>query len=92
MNGTQVASTFAPIITFFAGLLAGKGVFGLDAATWAQALGAIAGFAGTVWAIFKSTKTQQISAVAQMPEVQSIKLEPEAPQATLAATPTNVTK
>lgn len=92
MNSTQIQTTAAPIIAFLAGLLAGRGVFGLDAATWATMIGAVIAFGATIWGAITTRKNAQISAVAAMPEVQSIKLEPSAPAAVLEATPSNVTK
>jgi hypothetical protein len=58
MNSTQVqAGTFAPLIAFVAGLLAGKGVFGLDAATWATVIGAAVAFGATIWGVVATRKT-----------------------------------
>lgn len=92
MNSTSATGTFAPIVAFLAGLLAGKGVFGLDAATWTTIIGAVIAFGATIWGVVATRKTAQISSVAAMPEVQSIKLEPSAPSSITAATPNNVTK
>lgn len=92
MNGTTVTSTFGPLIGFLAGLLAGKGVFGLDATTWATVIGAILAAGASVWGAIATRKTAQISSVAAMPEVQSIKLEPSAPSSIALATPSNVSK
>lgn len=92
MNNTSVTTTFGPIIAFFAGLLAGKGVFGLDAATWTTAIGAAIAFGTTIWGVVTGLKKNQIASVAAMTEVQSVKLEPSAPSDLVAATPNNVTK
>lgn len=92
MNSTNIQTTIAPLVTFLAGILAGKGVFGLDAATWATIVGAILGLGATIWAAVTTRNTAIISQAAALPEVQSIKLEPNAPAATLQATPNNVTK
>lgn len=92
MNSTQIQTTAAPLVAFLAGLLAGKGVFGLDAATWATAIGAVLAFGATIWGIFTGKNNNIIAQAAALPEVQSIKLEPSAPAATVAATPSNVTK
>lgn len=64
MNTTQIQSTLAPLITFFAGLAAGKGLFGLDAATWTTIIGAVAGFVGTIWAAI-ATRSSSIAATTQ---------------------------
>lgn len=92
MNGTQIQTTLAPLIAFFAGLLAGKGVFGLDAATWAQVIGGAAGFAATIWGIIATRKTAMVSTVAAMPEVTKVELDKTAPGTTALdnATPANV--
>ncbi len=92
MNGTQATSTFGPLVAFFAGLLAGKGVFGLDAGTWTTILGALIAAGASIWGVITTSKSNQIASVAGMPEVQSIKLEPSAPSALAQATPANVTK
>lgn len=92
MNGTQATSTFGPLIAFFAGLLAGKGVFGLDATSWTTIIGAVIAGGTAIWGVVSTRKTAQIATVAAMPEVQSIKLEPSAPASITAATPANVSK
>jgi hypothetical protein len=92
MNTTAATSTFGPLIAFFAGLLAGKGVFGLDAATWTTVIGSVVAAGLSVWGAISTRKTAQISAVAAMPEVQSVKLEPSAPSSITTATPSNVSK
>lgn len=69
MNSTQIQSTLAPLITFFAGLAAGKGLFGLDAATWTTIIGSIAGLGATIWAAV-ATRSSSIAATTQnMPGV-----------------------
>lgn len=63
MNTTQVQSTLAPLLTFLAGLAAGKGLFGWDAQTWYTILGGIAGLGATIWAAV-ATKTSAIVSTA----------------------------
>lgn len=63
MNSTQIQSTLAPLISFLAGLAAGKGLFGLDSATWATLLGAIAAFGATIWGAL-ATRTSAVVAQA----------------------------
>ncbi len=92
MNSQSATSTFGPLVAFFAGLLAGKGVFGLDAQTWTTVIGSVVAFGATIWGVVSSRKSAQIASVAVMPEVQSIKLEQDAPSAIVQATPANVTK
>lgn len=92
MNSTQIQATLAPLITFLAGLAAGKGLFGWDAQTWYTILGGIAGLAAAIWAAFTTRGTAIISQAAASPEVQSIKLTPMASSATVEATPANVNK
>lgn len=92
MNSTQIQNTLAPLISFLAGLAAGKGLFGLDSATWTTVIGAIAAFGATIWAAISTRNTAIISQAAASPEVQSIKLTPTASAATVDATPNNVTK
>lgn len=92
MNSTQIQTTLAPLISFLAGLAAGKGLFGLDAASWATLIGGVIGLGATIWGLIATRKTAQIASVAAMPEVQSVKLEPSAPSSLVQATPGNVTK
>jgi uncharacterized membrane protein len=92
MNPTQIQTTLAPLVAFFAGLLAGKGVFGLDATTWTTVIGAIVAGGAAIWGAIVTRGSSLISAAANQPEVQSIKLEPSASSATVDATPRNVTK
>ncbi len=92
MNTTSATATFGPLVGFFAGILAGKGVFGLDATAWTTVIGSIAGVIATLWGVISSRKSAQVSAVAAMPEVQSIKLEPSATADLVQATPANVSK
>lgn len=92
MNSTQIQTTLAPLITFLAGLAAGKGLFGLDAATWTTILGGIAGLGATLWAAFATRKTAIINEAAAQPEVKQVVLEPTASSALVQATASNVTK
>ena len=93
MNPTQITTTLAPIITFAAGLLAGKGVFGLSAETWATIIGGIMGVGATIWAaIATRNKSLILSTSANLPEVDKIKLDSSASSDLTAATPANVTK
>lgn len=92
MNPTQITTTLAPIITFAAGLLAGKGVFGLSAETWATIIGGIMGLGATIWAAIATRNKNLITTTANLPEVEKIKLEASAPSDLTAATPANVTK
>lgn len=64
MNQTQLQSTAAPIVAFLAGLLAGKGVFGLDAATWATVIGAVFASGATVWGAIVTRKSSMANTVA----------------------------
>lgn len=92
MNPTQITTTAAPLIAFLAGLAAGKGLFGLDIATWTTLIGGLVGFGATVWAAISTRKSAIISQAASLPEVQSVKLEPTAAGTAMAdSTPANVT-
>lgn len=91
MNSTQIQTTLAPLVTLLGGLLALKVPY-FDAGTWGQILGGLVGFGGLLWAAITTRNTAVISQAASLPEVQSIKLEPTAPKATVDATPSNVTK
>jgi O-antigen/teichoic acid export membrane protein len=91
MNNTQWQTTLAPVISFFAGLLAAK-IPWLDAGTWGQVLGGIVGLAATLWAGIATKQSSLISTVSNMDDVSSIKLAPSAPQALVSTTPANVTK
>lgn len=92
MNSTQIQTTLAPILTFLAGLAAGRGLFGWDAATWYTILGSIVGLGATIWGAIVTRQTAQIASVAAMPEVKQVVLEQNAPASLVQATPSNVTK
>lgn len=91
MNSTQIQNTVTPIVSFVAGLLAAKFAW-FDAATWSAILMGVVGLAATVWGAISTRNNAVISQAAALPEVQSVKLEPNAPASTVAATPSNVTK
>lgn len=57
MNATQIQTTLAPLISFLAGLAAGKGLFGLDAGTWTTIIGSVAAFGATIWGALAATKS-----------------------------------
>jgi hypothetical protein len=57
MNKTQIQTTLAPLIAAVAGFLAGKGVFGLDATTWATVLGSLATVGAIAWGAVATRKT-----------------------------------
>lgn len=94
MNSTQIQTTLAPLITFLAGLAAGKGLFGLDSATWATIIGGVVGLAATIWAAVVTKKTNLVSSVANLPEVNNVQLSSTVPSndALVTSTPSNVTK
>ena len=91
MNSTQIQTTLTPIVGFIAGILAAKFAW-FDSATWTAILMGIVGLGATIWGAFATRNNAVISQAAALPEVQSIKLEPSATSATVAATPSNVTK
>lgn len=91
MNGTQVQTTIAPLVSFLAGLLAAK-VPWLDVGAWTSIIGGILGVGATLWGAFAAKKTSLISTVAAQPDVQSIKLSSSASADLVQATPSNVTK
>jgi hypothetical protein len=92
VNTTQIQTTLAPLIAFLAGIAAGKGLFGWDAATWATVIGGVVGFAATIWGAVSASKANIISTAANQPEVQSIKLTSSASSDLVSATPNNVNK
>jgi len=92
MNTVQTQTTIAPLIAFVAGLLAGKGVFGLDAATWATILGGAVAFGVTIWTAFTTSKKALITSVANQAEVKAVVLEDTAPASLVNETPSNVAK
>lgn len=92
MNFTQKQTTVAPMVAFLAGLLAGKGVFGLDVNAWTQVIGAAAAFGATLWGAFAATKNQLINTVANEDDVKSITLNASASTGLVNSTPNNVNK
>jgi hypothetical protein len=67
MNKTQLQTTLAPLIAAVAGFLAGKGVFGLDAATWATVLGSLATIGAVVWGAVAAHNTALVNTVGNLP-------------------------
>ena len=74
MNGIQTQNAGATVVAFLAGLLAGKGVFGFDTATWMQILGGVAGAAAAVWGAVAARKSAVVTTVAELPEVKGVTL------------------
>lgn len=91
MNPVQISTTLAPIISFVAGLLASRQVFGWDAGVWATVIGSLLAAGATIWNAVTTTKTSLITTVANAPEVASVKLTAAAPEALKDNTPSNVT-
>lgn len=91
MNSTQIQTMLAPLVGFAAAWLAQRIPF-IDAATWSGFINAFFLFITTGFMGWINRGTAIISQAAALPEVQSIKLEPSASSATVAATPGNVNK
>lgn len=91
MNGTQLQTTLAPLVSLLGTLLAAKVPF-FDAGTWGQILGGIIAFGGVIWGAFAARSSAVISTAASDPNVASVKLASTAPQSLVDATPANVQK
>lgn len=91
MNGTQLQTTLAPLVSLLGTLLAAKVPF-FDAGTWGQILGGIIAFGGVIWGAFAARSSAVISTAAKDPNVTSVKLASTAPQTLVDATPANVQK
>lgn len=91
-TNSQAVATLMPIITFFAGLLAGKGVFGFDTGTWITILSGVVGLGATLFAAWKTQKTELVKDVANLPEVTAVELDKTKATAVAieAKTPENV--
>lgn len=92
MNGIQTQNAGAAVVAFLAGLLAGKGVFGFDAATWTAIVGGVGGAAAAAWGAIAARKSAVVSTAAAAPEVKEVILDARAPgvRELNAATPSNV--
>ena len=90
MSWEQISSILRHILTFGGGFIVAKGW--VDAEAMAGIVGAILTIGGAVWGFFNKTSSSIVNQAAALPEVQSIKLEPSAPTAMVAATPANVSK
>lgn len=91
MNSLQLKNIAAPIVAIIVAWLSRQVPF-IDPATWGMLIDAlIAAVTAGVLGYF-NRGTAVITQAASLPEVQSVKLEPSATSATLAATPNNVTK
>lgn len=93
MNQVQLPASIMSLISFAAGLFAGRGLFGWDTATWTAVLGAVAGLAVTISTAFMTRKSAIVTTVANLPEVKSVAVEATPEGRALAApgvTPSNV--
>lgn len=72
MNSTQTQTSTATIVAFIAGVLAGRGVFGFDTATWITILTAVLGGGMTIWTAIATRKKAIITAVNNMDEVAGV--------------------
>lgn len=96
MNITQTQTSAATIIAFIAGILAGRGAFGFDQATWVTILTAIAGLSMTVWAAVANRRSAMTSTVVSTPEgkteiMSAVAATPEG-RATLVSTVANMSE
>lgn len=88
MNWEQISSILRHVLTFGGGFIVAKGW--VSAETMTGLVGAVITVGGAIWAIVNKTPTNIVASAAALPEVQSIKLESNAP--TAMAAPANVTK
>ncbi len=90
MNSTQLQTTFGPILGLAAGYFAAW--WGVDQATALGVLTAAGGLAYSIYTAVITRKSAMVTAVAGMPEVSTVHLNPNvAGTADLnAATPNNV--
>lgn len=91
MNKTQLQTLIAPLVGIAAAWLASKIPF-IDQVTWSGWINAVISGGVLAFMGWITGNTSIITQAAALPEVQSIKLEPSAPAATVAATPSNVSK
>jgi len=88
MNWEQISSILRHVLTFGGGFIVAKGWISAEALP--GIVGAIITVGGTIWALFTKTPTNIVASAAALPDVQSIKLEPSAPNS--MAAPSNVSK
>lgn len=67
MNKTQIQTTLAPLIAALAGFLAGRGVFGFDAETWATLIGSALGTGAIIWGAIAARKTALVDTTGGLP-------------------------
>jgi hypothetical protein len=91
VNKTQIQTLIAPLVGIAAAWLASKIPF-IDQATWSIWINGAISAGVLAFMGWITGNTSIISQAAALPEVQSVKLEPSAPAAVVAATPSNVTK
>jgi len=96
MNTVQIEAFVRQVLPILGTLMT---VFGVKAATASafidtalSILGPVLTIASVVWAFIANRTSAVISKAASLPEVQSVKLEPSAPNEVVAATPANVSK
>lgn len=71
MNSTQIQTTFAPLISFIAGLLAAKVPF-FDLGTWTQIIGGALGLAAVIWGAVTGRGNAIIAQAAALPQVKTV--------------------
>lgn len=91
MNKTQIQTIIAPLVGVAASWLATKLPF-IDSATWSVWINSIITAGVLTFIAYITGNTSLISQAAALPEVKSVKLEQTASDATVDATPANVTK
>lgn len=89
-NNTQIQTTGTALIAGMAGFLAGRGVFGFDQATWITILGAVGGLVVSVYTAILTRKTNLVTEVANLPEVDKVVVNEKASEQMVANTPVNV--
>lgn len=96
MNATQLEAFARQVLPILGTLLT---VFGIKSATanavidmLMTVIGPVTIIGSAIWSLISNMKANVIAKAAALPEVQSIKLTPQAPAAIVNSTPDNVNK
>ena len=77
-NTEQLMSLLRAVLQIMGTALVAHGTLGINAALWEQISGGILMLAPIVWSMFAHTDSAKIAAVAAMPDVEKIVVQPKA--------------
>ena len=77
-NSDQLLSLLRTILQIAGTAIVAHGTLGINGAMWEQISGAILMIAPTIWSMFVHTDSAKLAAVAALPDVEKIVVQPQA--------------